>query len=252
MHQTGRRGGSLASEAMRGDRTGPGQASVGILMLETRFERILGDIGNADTWPFPVLYGTVAGASAGRVVCDDARRLRAAFVSAGRDLVAQGCAGITTSCGFLSLIQEELSAALGVPVATSSLMQVPLIQRLLPRPQKVGILTISADSLSPAHLAAVGVPTGSPVVGMSPEGPFRQAIFTDAPRLDVAACRQELIETAQAFTRRQPDVGALVLECTNMAPHAAAIQRAVGLPVYSIYSFVSWFQAGLSPRLFQP
>ena len=43
-------------------------ASVGMLMLETRFPRIPGDIGNAGTWPFPVLYKVVRGASPDHVV----------------------------------------------------------------------------------------------------------------------------------------------------------------------------------------
>ena len=43
-------------------------ASVGILMLETRFPRIPGDMGNAGTWPFPVLYKVVRGASPDHVV----------------------------------------------------------------------------------------------------------------------------------------------------------------------------------------
>jgi Asp/Glu/hydantoin racemase len=47
-----------------------------------------------------------------------------------------------------------------------------------------------------------------------------------------------------------PDVGAIVLECTNMPPYAAALQAAVGIPVYDIYSMITWFHAGLRPRAF--
>jgi hypothetical protein len=41
-----------------------------------------------------------------------------------------------------------------------------------------------------------------------------------------------------------------VLECTNMPPYAAALREALGLPVYDIYSMISWFHAGLRPRRF--
>ena len=44
--------------------------------------------------------------------------------------------------------------------------------------------------------------------------------------------------------------GAILLECTNMVPYAAEIRAKFNLPVYSIYSFVQWFQAGLMPRAF--
>ncbi len=225
-------------------------ATVGILMLETRFPRVFGDIGNPQTWPFPVHYRMVRGATADKVVCDDPRLLTKAFIKAGRELVQMGCAGITTSCGFLSLIQDEVKEALGLPVATSSLMQVSMIQCLLPKGRRVGILTISANTLTPAHLAAAGVPEDTPIMGTDNGHYFSQAILSDTPELDIAACRLDLINAAQSLIQQYPDVGAIILECTNMAPYAHDIHTATGLPVYSIYSFVSWFQSGLSPRNF--
>ncbi|MBE9551924.1 MAG: aspartate/glutamate racemase family protein, partial [Proteobacteria bacterium] len=107
-------------------------AHVGILMLEARFPRIPGDMGNALTWPFPVHYRVVRGASPDRVVRQRAEGLLEDFIAAARELVADGVDGITTNCGFLSLFQDELAAAAGVPVATSSLMQAPMIQATLP------------------------------------------------------------------------------------------------------------------------
>jgi hypothetical protein len=44
----------------------------------------------------------------------------------------------------------------------------------------------------------------------------------------------------------------VVLECTNMTPFARALSDHLLLPVYSIYTFVTWFQAGLAPRDFGP
>src|SRR5258705_10312257 len=101
-------------------------ARVGILMLEARFPRIPGDMGNALTWPFPVLYKVVPGASPRRVVHDRAAGLLDEFLAAAAELVRLGADGITTTCGFLSLYQRELAARVGVPVAASSLMQLTL------------------------------------------------------------------------------------------------------------------------------
>jgi Asp/Glu/hydantoin racemase len=227
-------------------------ATVGILMLETRFPRVPGDIGNALTWPFPVMYRVVRGASPGKVVRQRAEGLLDDFIAAAEDLVAQGCDGITTNCGFLSLFQAELTAACEVPVATSSLMQVPLVERLLPPGKRVGIITISADSLSPDHLAAAGVDPATPLVGTDNGKEFTRAILEDEPGLDVRQSRLDLLEAGHDLLRRHPDVGAIVLECTNMVPYAAALRAELGLPIYSIYSFVSWFQAGLLPRRFEP
>ena len=184
------------------------------------------------------------------MVRGDPRVLLDAFVEAGRDLVATGADGITTNCGFLALVQDELRVALGVPVATSSLMQVPMVQALLPPGRKAVILTISKATLSPAHLAAAGVPADTPVFGTDGGRAFTRDILGDVPQIDFAACRQDMLDAADQILAQQPDAGAIVLECTNMVPYAADLRRRTGLPVYSIYSMVTWFQSGLMPRRF--
>jgi Asp/Glu/hydantoin racemase len=225
-------------------------ARLGILMLEARFPRIPGDMGNATTWPFPVLYKVVGGASPDRVVRRRAEGLLPAFLDAARELVALGADGITTNCGFLSLYQAELARHAGVPVATSSLMQIPLVQALLPAGKRVGVLTISAATLTPDHLAAAGAPPDLPVVGTEGGREFTRAILGDEPRLDVAAAEADILDAGDALLARHPDVGAVVLECTNMAPYARALSERLRLPVFDIVSFMTWFHSGLVPRDF--
>lgn len=225
-------------------------ASVGILMLEAQFPRIPGDMGNALTWDFPVHYRVVRDASPDRVVRRGAEGLLDNFIEAAKGLVADGVDGITTNCGFLSLFQEELASAVGVPVATSSLMQVDMVNRLLPAGKRAGVLTISASTLTAAHLEKARVPEGTPI-GSTEDGlEFTRAILNNELELDVEAARQDNVEAALKMQRDHPEVGALVLECTNMLPYAADIRVATGLPVYSMLSFVSWFQSGLTPRRF--
>lgn len=226
-------------------------ATVGILMLETQFPRIHGDMGNALTWDFPVHYRVVRGATPNLVVRNDPTKLLELFVEAGRDLIAMGCDGITTNCGFLALIQDQVREALGVPVATSSLMQVPMVQALLPRDKRVGVLTISKETLTPAHLVAAGAPADTPVGGTDGLRCFTREILGDALQIDFEACRLDMIDGARALVADNADLGAIVLECTNMVPYARDIRRVTGLPVFSIQSFVTWFQAGLMPRRYQ-
>ena len=223
-------------------------ASVGILMLETRFPRIYGDIGNAQTWPFPVHYRVVRGATPEKVVRQDPLKIVDDFIDAGRELVRMGCDGITTNCGFLVLIQDQVKDALNIPVATSSLMQVPMVQQTLPAKMRVGILTISKANLTDAHLKAAGVPLDTPIVGTENGRNFTREILDDHESINFEDCRLDLLDAAQELVTDNADVGAIVLECTNMVPYASDIRRQSGLPVYSIYSFVTWFQAGLVPR----
>jgi hypothetical protein len=226
-------------------------APLGILMLEARFPRIPGDMGNAGTWPFPVLYRVVSGASPDRVVMRGAEGLLPDFIAAGRELISLGAEAITTNCGFLALFQKELAAALGVPVATSALMQVPWVQATLPPGKRVGIVTVSAGSLTPAHLAGAGVPLDTPITGTEHGREFfRVLIGAESDDMDVDLARQDVVDAALALVAKHPDVGAIVLECTNMPPYAAAVQAATGLPVYDIYSMIAWFHAGLRPRRF--
>jgi Asp/Glu/hydantoin racemase len=192
----------------------------------------------------------VPGASPDRVVRQRAAGLLDAFVAGAHELVRMGVDGITTNCGFLSLFQSELAAAAGVPVAASSLMQAPLIERLLPPGRRVGILTISRAALTPEHLAAAGVAADTPVVGTEGGREFSRAILGDELKLDVAACERDLLEAVDALVRDHPEVGALLLECTNMCPHAHALRAHTGLPVFDMVSFVTWFHAGLAPRRF--
>lgn len=221
--------------------------AVGILSLATRFPRIPGDVGDPRTWDFPVLIRRVCGATPERVVGRGAEGLLDAFAEAGLALVAEGAAGIVTTCGFLILLQSELQARLPVPVATSSLLQIPLLRRLLPVGRTVGVVTASAASLSPAHLAAAGAPPDTPVEGVDPGSEFARVFLGDAPDLDETRAERDVVEAARRLLGREPDVGALVLECANMGPYAAAVRRAAGVPVYDPVTFVRWFRAGLCP-----
>ncbi|MBX2883748.1 MAG: aspartate/glutamate racemase family protein [Granulosicoccus sp.] len=225
-------------------------ATVGILMLDARFPRIPGDMGNALTWPFPVQYRIVKQATPERAVLNDARELLVPFKEAGQSLIDHGCDGITTNCGFLSLLQKDLQQALPVPVVTSALMQVPWIQQLLPPDQQVGVLTISEKTLTNEHRMAAGMSLDTPVVGTDNGIEFTQKILGNQLSIDFDQCEKDLIEAADILTGNNPGVGAIVLECTNMVPFAASIRRHTGKPVYSIFTLVQWFQQGLMPQRF--
>jgi Asp/Glu/hydantoin racemase len=227
-------------------------ASVGILMLDAQFPRIPGDMGNALSWPFPVHYKIVRGASPELVVRKQAAGLLDAFIDAAKELVSDGADGITTNCGFLSLFQTELAAAVGVPVATSSLMQVPMVEKLLPPGKRVGILTISAETLTVDHIDAAGIDRGTPIIGTEGGAEFTRVILNNETKLDVTKAREDLLDAGRKLVAQHPNLGAVVLECTNMVPYAADLRSGLGLPVFTIHSFISWFQSGLMPPEFNP
>ncbi len=218
---------------------------LGILMLATRFPRPVGDIGNAASFDFPVRYRRIETATPERVVRDRARGLFESFVEAGQAMVEEGAVGLSTSCGFLAVFQRELAAALPVPVATSSLLQLAWLMPLLPRGRTAGVVTIDAGSLDAAHLQAVGAAADVPIEGVDPAGEFATRLLGDQPTLDLQAAERDVVAAALRLTERRPDVAAIVLECTNMPPYAAAVRRATGRPVYDVLTMLDWFWRGL-------
>ena len=225
-------------------------ARVGILMLDTKWPRVPSDTGHAATWPFPVLYKVVKGASARVVIHEQGKGLGQAFLDAAAELVKEGADGITTTGGFLAIFQDQLAAHVNVPVASSSLMQIPLVQRLLPPGKRVGVLSVHSDRLTPQHWDAVGAPYDIPVAGTENGREFTRVLLNDEMEMDYAAAEQDVLDAGDDLVNRHPDVGALVLETHNMAPYSRALNDRLNIPVYDVYTFVRWFQSGLEPRDF--
>jgi len=222
--------------------------SVGILMVKTKFRRFVGDVGNGMTWDFPVQYKVVEDAVPSRMVDLHNSSLLEPFKRAAAELAEQGVDGITTTCGFLSIYQKELADSCPVPVATSSLLQVPLVQRLIPAGKRVGIITYSSALMNPAYLESVGVPLDSPIIGMDKNSEFARSIMEGEDAVPFDVVQEEVVQTAGRLIADNPDIGAIVAECTNMTPFSHAIVERYGLPVYDAVSMIRWFHSGLRPR----
>lgn len=220
---------------------------LGIIKLDTRFPRPKGDTGNAESFAFPVRFAVVEGASPQRVVTERAVGLLEPFIAAGRRLVDEGALAITTTCGFLTIFQRELAAALPVPVATSALLQVPWVQTLIAPGKRVGVLTISATSITPAHLAGAAIAADSVAIeGVAPGCEFASKLLGNQTTLDVDAARADVVAAARSLAAKHPEVGAIVMECTNMPPYRAAVAAATGLAVYDALGLAEWLWRGVA------
>lgn len=197
---------------------------LGVLMLDTRFPRVVGDIGNPETFDHPVRYAVVRGASPQRVVRERDLTLLQPFIDAGLGLVRDGATAITTSCGFLLRFQHELQAAFPVPVWTSSLL-------LLAELTRAGVVTIDAASLD--MIAA------TPVEGITPGCAFQRTLLENRPTLDTDDARQQVVGAAERLVARHPALTDIVLECTNMPPYADAVRRATGRRVHDITTLIA-------------
>lgn len=212
---------------------------LGVLTLDTRFPRLPGDIGNPMSFSVPTLTRVVRDTLPQDAVQSAAGQLEAdlftPFSRAMRELEAMGAAAITTSCGFLVLMQERLQAQANVPVVTSSLLMLPALLEKHPR---IGVLTISAANLGEDYLAAAGVPASRMgdvlVEGVDPQGHFAQAFLGNRPGMDFARVRRDVLDAAKRLRERDRDLTDVVLECTNMPPYARGIEAATGLRCWSL------------------
>lgn len=224
-------------------------ADIGIILLDTDIPRPVGDLANAQTLGFPVHYAPTSGAPVRHVVDEAACGLLGNFVTTGRWLIDLGVRAISTCCGFLAIFQRELAAALPVPVATSSLLQIPLVLRLLQPHQQVAVLTIDRAALTAAHFDGVGV-VGEVrervlVIGLEHTEHLYPVIMKDDGPLDVGRARAEVVSTCEQAVSEAPEIAAFVLECTNLPPYARAIREATGRPVWDAVTLVRWLQQGM-------
>jgi Asp/Glu/hydantoin racemase len=223
----------------QGARAGSGQPTLGVVMLDTRFPRLRGDIGNASTFDRPVLYRVVEGAFPKRVVVERDPTLLAPFIASARDLAVAGADAIATSCGFLALFQREMERAVDVPLWTSSLLLVSALDAGLGAGRRAGVITADAASLSADHLGAVGAAADTPVEGLATDSAFRRTLLENRAGLDVEEAGRATVAAALRLVQRHPEVAAIVLECTNMPPYAAAVRAATGLPVHDITTLIA-------------
>ncbi len=214
--------------------------SIGVLSLESYFPKPPGHIKNPSSLPFTLSYEIISGLTVPDLLNAPSPDMLAPLVAAARRLEARGVKAITGSCGFLALFQPQIARAVTVPVCLSSLLLLPLIHAMTARP--VGVLTASAAALTPEHFAAVGaaqVPVE--VEGMDQSAEFAQVILrNERQAMDLEQIEADLIIAGQRLIVRAPEVGAILLECTDLPPYAAALQRALARPVFDVITLTNF------------
>lgn len=214
---------------------------LGILLLDTAFPRIPGDVGNELSYPFPVHLKSVQGATVQKVVYDADPSVRELFIEAAQELADFGVAAVTSSCGFLSPIQKDVAGAVeNIPVFLSSLMQVPLAYVMTQH--MVAVITANAGNLTPIVLESAGITKDIPIViaGLEDIPAFSDPILKDGSTLDRDIIEGEIVLVANQLMDAHPEIGSFVFECHNLAPYGQAVHRSTGKPVFDIIDFATW------------
>ncbi|MBF0211134.1 MAG: aspartate/glutamate racemase family protein [Desulfamplus sp.] len=224
--------------------------SIGILILDASYPCIPGNIGNANTFEFPVRYEKVQGASIDRLLNQQDPELATPFIDAALRLYKSGVHAITGACGFMALFQQEVAQRLDIPVFLSSLLQVPFIYQITGK--KVGIITANSSCLRPKHFTSTGISDKIPLViaGMEDKSEFRDAILNEKGTLDSGKIEKEVVEVAKMMVAKNPDIGSILLECSDLPPYAHAVQNAVNLPVFDFFTMINYVHTTLVRKPF--
>lgn len=219
---------------------------IGIIVLEERIPCPPGTTGNPTTFPFPVCYEMALGVSATALRHAPPEGLES-FIAAGQRLVKRGAWAVAGNCGLMIVHQEALARALPVPVLLSSLLQVPLIARMLAPDAAIGVLVSGANSLNAEHLKLARAGTDARIVLASMQGRpyFTAAVCDEGGELDFEGVTAEVVDVARTLVREHPDVKALLFECVDLPPYAHAVQEAVGLPVFDMTTLIGHFRSAL-------
>jgi len=221
---------------------------IGILYIDdVYYPMVPGNVVNGWTYKYPVRLKAVAGLTIERLfaadpgICDD-------LILAGTELEKEGVRAITAACGFFGNFQRQMASTMHVPVAMSSLIQIPWIRTLLGPDMKIGVLTADASSLTEHLLASCGASSEGLVIRDLRHAPHFSCILEGRGEFDNNEVRREVTAAAMDLIASAPDVGAILLECSDMPPYAADVQRATELPVFDFITMINWLEQSVAQK----
>ena len=230
-------------------------ATVGIVQIPAHIPMLPGDVGNATTFDYPVLYESIGDVDPFWVLSSEPHpEVLKRTLIASRRLVLQGVRSIIGNCGFFANYQPEVAKVIDVPFFNGSLMQVPMLLTSIGANKKVGILTANGPLLVDAPaLKNCGVSKSDMdrvVIFGAEKGTQMNRITGEEGSFDPEAFKQELINLAVQMVEKHPDIEAVVLECTEFPPHAYAIQDAIRRSVWDFTTMANFMHAGAMRRPF--
>ncbi len=231
----------------------PHAETIGILQSNSHIFMPPGDVGNARTFAFPVIYRVVDELTGERLIVKADPALAGPIIRGAHALEALGVSAITGDCGHLIQFQQQVQAAVNIPVFLSSWLQIPFIAQILPSNQKIGVMMANRRYYRPQFLRDAGIDDSIRMVvaGMQDCPAFRSAVIEESGQLDAALVEQEIVGVARQLKKENPDIGAVFLECSDMPPYAAAIQDALNLPVFDFVTMINFIHSTLTRSAFE-
>jgi Asp/Glu/hydantoin racemase len=233
-----------------------GGVTIGLIQLRAHLPMAPGNMGNATTFDFPLLYREMLPENPYDIMAlKPEKPFVDEIVKAARWLELQGVRAIMGNCGFFGTYQIAVAERIDTPFFSSSLIQLPTILQSLPRSKKVGVITANGEVLAagPA-IENCGVSPEDKknrivIEGCENGSEFKKVLGLEG-NYNMLKLEREIVEAAERIVKRDKDVRAILLECTELPPAAYAVQNAVRLPVWDYTTLTKWIHLGCLRRPF--
>jgi hypothetical protein len=209
-------------------------ARVSVLQLDTRFCRVPGDVGCAESYLHDPEIIRVPCASVANIVTDQPGQIDLdpflnAIERATGDVVV-------TSCGFLSPFQDQLQSITPKPIIASVLNMLSDLD-VMKGADRSSVLTFDATRLVEAHFPNPYRANDFRVVGLRPNNPLRQRIEEDVPDcFDVSDVVNAVV--ADFALAVMPTTETVILECTNLPPYKPQMRHDSNVRIIDILSAI--------------
>lgn len=223
-------------------------AALGIVEMANKPLRHPGNLGNAATFGYPVVYASAATAFTDRILERDPV-VAADYVRQGELLQKQGIKALLTTCGFNVAYQTEIARGLRVPVATSSLLLLPLLLRFVSADRIIGVITFDRQQLDPSLLEMAGVSAADrarlKILGLDGTRTWHE-LRRPEPELTLDAIGEDLMRLVAGLIADTPTLGGILLECSALCPFSPRIRAETGLLVFDFVSLADLLHASVA------
>ena len=214
--------------------------TVGVIQLNTKFPRPIGDIGNPKTFQFRSIIKKLDLATVADVVSVDviSGDMLDEMVHVALELESQGCDLITTSCGFLGPVQSHVQQQLKIPFLSTSLLMLPFLRTVYPKEADIGVLTFDSRALRPHHFVGHNI-RGVKILGLEPDTELYRVISKDESQLDTDKAASEVVDRVKKLVDEY-GVRCVIFECTNLSPYKSKVRSETDVAVFDLVDLVSF------------
>jgi aspartate/glutamate racemase len=230
--------------------------TIGLVQVRADLPMMPGNMGNATTFDFPMLYREMNVDNVMDLMKPEmTKNFTDGIVEAAKWLELQGVSAIMGNCGFFAHYQNVVQDRIDTPFFSSSLMMLPMMVQSLPRNKKVGVLTAngpllaSGQAMENCGLSRELQASRVVIEGCEDDLEFAYAMSLDG-KFNANRMERDILEGIKRLLKKDKDIAMILLECTELPPHAVAVQKMVKMPVWDYTSLTNWIYSGCVRRPF--